>query len=88
MYTLAKHGSFFKSNATASILISLLISHCGQILSAESSTDVTRCPVLRHSARFPLNTEQQSLNNPYLSGRAEEVCLFCWVESGDSLDGC
>ncbi len=26
--------------------------------------------------------------NSCLFGRAEGVCLFCWVESRDSLDGC
>ncbi len=28
------------------------------------------------------------LKNPCLTGKAEGVCLFCWVESGDSLDEC
>ncbi len=45
--------------------ISPLILHHDLLLSAGSSADVMHCPVLHHSAKFPWNTEQQSLKNPY-----------------------
>ncbi len=59
-----------------------------QILSAESSEDEARCLKWRRLAMFPWNAEQQSLKNSCFTGKAEEVRPFCWVESGDSQDGC
>ncbi len=66
----------------------MLILRRDQIWSAESSEDEARCLEWCRSAMFMWNTEQQSLKNTYLTGKAEGVCPFCWVESGDLLDGC
>ncbi len=79
--------SHWCKNTSRRHAIPLLILRRDLLWSAENTADLMHCLVWCRSARFPWNTEQQSLKNPCLTGKAE-VSPFCWLENRDSLDGC